>query len=292
MSDKDKPVIDEYSGVETTGHDWDGIQELNNPLPRWWLWSFYVCILWAVAYWIFMPSWPLVQDYTRGFLGYSQRAVVAGELRSLTEARADLGRKLLASEPEKIVQDKGLLEFAYAAGKTAFADNCAGCHGSGAGGAKGYPNLNDDDWLWGGSLNAIETSIRFGIRATHEETHYSEMPAFGVDEMLGKEEISTLVTYLQILSGQQAGKTENLELAKTLFADNCASCHGDDATGDREQGAPNLKDAIWLFGKDKKTIFETVHAGRKGMMPAWDGRLDPVTIRALAVYIHTRGGGE
>ena len=292
MSDKDKPVIDEYSGVETNGNDWDGIQELNNPLPRWWLWSFYACILWAIVYWIFMPSWPLVQDYTRGALGYSQRTVVTNQLAALAEARADLGKKLLANEPEKIVHDKGLLEFAYAAGKTAFADNCAGCHGSGAGGAKGYPNLNDDDWLWGGSLEAIETSIRFGIRATHEETRFSDMPAFGVDELLEKEEISTLVTYLQGLSGQPITEPEVLEAGKLLFADNCASCHGDDAKGNREQGAPNLTDAIWLFGKDKKTIYETVHTGREGMMPAWDGRLDPVTIRALAVFIHTRGGGE
>ncbi|MAU40523.1 MAG: cytochrome-c oxidase, cbb3-type subunit III [Kordiimonas sp.] len=283
------PERDEISGVETTGHEWDGIKELNNPLPRWWLWTLYVTIIWAVIYMIFMPAWPLISDHTKGILGYSQRAAVEEQLDKVRMERAAKGEQLVNASLADIQSNPDLLQFAMAGGKAAFGDNCAGCHGSGAAGAPGYPNLNDDDWIWGGTLEDIHVTLLYGIRAMHDDTRLSDMPAFLKDEILEKEQISTLVTYVQSLSDPSiaapAGGAE-------LYDENCASCHMDDGKGNTELGSPNLTDGIWLYGGDRASIAETISYSRMGVMPNWDGRLDPATIKSLAIYVHSLGGGQ
>lgn len=280
--------IDRLSGVSTTGHEWDGLKELNHPLPKWWLWVWYASIAWALVYYVLYPSWPLVSSYTTGVLGYSQRQAALDSVAAGKAARAELGKALADAPLAKIKSDPKLLEFALANGKAAFGDNCSPCHGTGATGGPGYPSLQDDDWLWGGKLEDIHTTLKVGIRSTHNDTRVSEMPAFGKDGVLKKEEISEVADHVLSLSGKGAASAKG----KQLFADNCASCHGDDGKGNLELGAPNLADAIWLYGGTKEKIVETVTNSRKGVMPTWEGRLDPVTIKSLAVYVHSLGGGK
>ena len=284
-----EPEYDEVTKTYTTGHEWDGIKELNTPLPRWWLWTLYASIVWAIGYWILMPAWPLVSEHTKGMLGYSQRDTVNSELAAAQDSRKIFSEKLLAADLATIENTPDLLEFAMAGGKAAFGDNCAGCHGSGAAGAKGYPNLNDDDWLWGGSLDEIHETISVGIRGVHEDTRLSDMPAFLTDEMLEKDQIKDVATYVMSLSNKTIAAPAG---AFELFQENCAACHGEDARGNKEFGAPNLADGIWLYGADPETLIATISYSRQGVMPTWDGRLDPATIKSLAVYIHTLGGGE
>ncbi len=200
--------------------------------------------------------------------------------------------KLAAASLAEIVADPQLFDFARAQGRAAFADNCAPCHGAGGGGAKGYPNLNDDDWLWGGKLADIEHTIRHGARAGDEKGHQGKMPAFGRDGILKATEISAVADYVRSLSGLPAEQGADLALGKKIFADNCAACHGPEGKGNREVGAPNLTDAIWLYGPAKETIVQGIVNGRGGVMPTWQGRLDEATIKALTVYVHTLGGGE
>lgn len=287
-----KKEVDAISGVETTGHQWDGLKELNNPLPRWWILSFYACCAWAVVYWVLMPSWPLVSDYTRGIRDHSQRAVVADEVAALQAARADKANALVSADLETIENTPELLQFAMANGRVAFGDNCAACHGTGATGFVGYPNLNDDEWIWGGTLDDIAQTIHFGIRSGHDEARVGDMLAFGRDEMLDREQIRDVASYVLSLSGGEGAPGADLEAGKVIFEDNCASCHGDNATGSREFGAPNLTDAIWLYGGSYEKVVETIYNGRGGVMPAWEGRLDEATIKSLAVYVHSLGGGE
>ena len=289
MADKE---IDETSGVETTGHEWDGIKELNNPLPRWWLIVFYVTIIWSVFYWILMPAWPGLTGHTAGLRGHSERANVAAQIAALDEMRSDsMGRLLAASSLQEIEDDAELQQFVMAAGDSLFGDNCATCHGAGGQGFPGYPNLNDDDWLWGGSLDDIKRTIVVGRRSTHPETSFSIMQAYGRDQILSGEEISDLTDYVLQLSGQEHDGAAAARGAQT-YAIQCAACHAADGTGDRLQGAPNLTDAIWLYGGDRATIRESIFNGRAGVMPAWEGRLSEAEIAALAVYVHALGGGE
>ena len=284
--------FDEATGKTTTGHSWDGIKELNTPLPRWWVLTFYACILWSVGYWIVYPAWPLIWTYTKGVSQYSSRADVAVELANLEKIRGakmvTLGEAPLAD----IEKDPGLLALARARGKAVFGDNCAPCHGSGAAGAKGYPNLNDDDWLWGGSLEQIQKTIQFGARSGNSEAHEGAMLAFGRDGTLKKPEIVTVANFVRSLSGLSTAQGYDAAAGQKLFADNCAACHGDAGKGNPEMGAPNLTDNIWLYGSDEATLIETITNGRSGVMPAWVGRLDPATIKALTVYVHSLGGGQ
>lgn len=284
--------FDHATGKTTTGHAWDGIKELNTPLPRWWVYTFYLTIIWAIGYWVVYPSWPLVSGYAAGVLGYSSRADLDQQLGKLDQIR---GAKLAALGDASLAQiekDPALLALARARGKTVFGDNCAPCHGSGATGSKGFPNLNDDDWLWGGKLEAIEQTIKFGARSGHGEAHEGQMLAFGRDGMLKKPEIVTVANYVRSLSGLATAPGYDPAAGRKLFADNCAACHGDAGKGNPEMGAPNLTDAIWLYGSDEATIIETITNGRGGVMPAWIGRLDPATIKALTVYVHSLGGGQ
>jgi len=287
-----KRDIDQVTGVETTGHEWDGIRELNNPLPRWWLWTFYLTIIWSIGYWIVYPSWPLLTNYTQGALGWNSRTAVAEDLAALRAKRAAMESRIAAAPLQEILADQQMLDFARAQGRAAFADNCAPCHGAGGGGAKGYPNLNDDDWLWGGTLDDIVYTIRHGVRSTDEKSRQGSMPAFGRDKLLERPDILAVAEYTRSLSGLPVAAGADLARGKKIFADNCAACHGDAGKGNREIGAPDLTDQIWLYGSGQDVIVEGLINGRGAMMPHWAPRLDDTTIKSLAVYVHTLGGGQ
>ena len=282
--------IDEISGVSTTGHEWDGIRELNNPLPRWWVVTFYVTIVWAIGYTIAYPAWPLLHSATKGVLGYSSRNEVKNEL---TAAEAAKGKYVAAVESKsvsEIAADDTLREFAVAAGGAAFKVNCVQCHGSGAQGSRGFPNLNDDDWLWGGKAEQIQQTITHGIRfASDPDTRLSEMPAFR--DIITADQIAQVSAYVASLSGKVQDASLIAPGAK-VFAENCVSCHGDNAKGNKELGAPDLTDAIWLYGSGETAIAAQVRAPRQGVMPAWGARLGETKVKELAVYVHSLGGGE
>ena len=289
-----KKVTRKPGDVETTGHEWDGIEELNNPLPRWWLWTFYATILWALIYTIFFPAWPLITGATPGVLGFSTRANVATEIARVEKANAPMRDRLVAADLAAIKDDPELLQFATSAGAAVFRTNCSQCHGSGAAGvqATGYPNLLDDDWLWGGAMEDIHTTITHGIRNTTDvDARYSQMPAFGVDGLLEAPQIDAVVQHVLAISGQEHDAARAAEGA-TVFAENCAACHTEAGTGDRTQGAPNLTDAIWLYGGTAADLTYTVTYARFGVMPNWNQRLSEADIRSVALYVHGLGGGE
>lgn len=284
--------LDHATGKTTTGHEWDGIKELNTPLPRWWVITFYLTIVWAVGYWVVYPAWPLLWNHTTGMLNYSSRADVSVELANLEKVRGDKMAVLGAAPLADIAKDPALLALARARGKTVFGDNCAPCHGSGGAGAKGYPNLNDDEWLWGGTLDEIAQTIQFGVRSGHAKAHEGAMLAFGKDGILKKDQIVTVANYVRSLSGLPTAAGYDATAGAKIFAENCASCHGDAGKGNPELGAPNLTDKIWLYGSDEAALVETITNGRAGVMPAWVGRLDPATVKALTVFVHSLGGGK
>jgi cytochrome c oxidase cbb3-type subunit III len=287
MSDK---KIDTETGVETTGHEWDGIRELNNPLPRWWLWTFYATIVWGIGYTIAYPAWPMISGATSGVLGFSTRGEVASDIASHEARNADLVTALNQVDMTSIAAPSDLHRYAVARGGAVFRAQCSQCHGQGAAGSTGYPNLLDNDWLWGGDQEAISHTIRHGVRNESDaDARYSEMPAFG--QMLEPGEIEAVVEHVISLSAE--GYDAALaEAGSQVFADNCAACHGGDGTGNRDIGAPNLADAIWLYGGDRADLTETVKNARFGVMPAWGQRLTEEDVRAVAVYVHSLGGGE
>ena len=289
MADEHKQV-DAITGTATTGHEWDGIRELNTPLPRWWLWTFYASIVWAVGYWIVYPAWPLLTTSTQGITGWHTRSAIVTDLGELKAQRGPMMDKLASASLADIAADPKLTDFARAVGRPAFADNCAPCHGAGGGGAKNYPNLNDDDWLWGGKLDDIAQTIRFGARSTDDKGRQGNMPPFA--SVLKANEISAVADFVRSLSGLSTEKGVDLALGKKVFADNCAVCHGPEGKGNRELGSPNLADKIWFYGPDKETIMLGVRNGRGGVMPAWSTRLPDSTIKALTIYVHSLGGGE
>ena len=287
-----KKEIDEVTGVETTGHEWDGIKELNNPLPRWWLWTMYACIVFAIGYMIAYPAIPLIKGATPGLLGWTARGEVAVDIAKARDAQKVFRDQIAAKSLADIRKDEKLFEFAQAGGKAAFAVNCTPCHGSGAQGGPGYPNLNDDNWLWGGKLETIYTTIKHGIRVeSDEDTKTSEMPAFGADEILEKDQIKQVAAFVGSLSKQEVN-AEDAKKGAAVYEENCASCHGEKGKGDKDVGAPNLSDAIWLYGKTQAEIINQISKPKHGEMPAWAGRLDDVTIKELAIYVHALGGGE
>jgi len=282
--------IDAETGVETTGHEWDGIRELNNPLPRWWLWTLYATIVWAVGYTIAYPAWPMISGATSGMLGYSTRGEVAKDITAHEAQNAELVAALNAVDLTALPASDDLHRYAVARGGSVFAAQCSQCHGQGAAGAKGFPNLLDNDWLWGGDQEAIAYSIRHGIRNdTDWDARYSEMPAYG--DIFEDHEIAAVVEYVLSLSATDVDAAL-VEAGAPLYMDNCAACHGDNAKGNRDLGAPNLADAIWLYGGDRETLTETVTNARFGVMPAWGQRLSEEDVRAVAVYVHSLGGGE
>lgn len=288
MADDKKKEIDKHSGVETTGHEWDGIKELNNPMPRWWLWTFYVCIIWSVGYWFVYPAWPTLSGNTKGAAEWTQYKKLAEEQQEIVVRRGQYLQDFKKASFDEILNNQGLYEFAIAGGKAAFKDNCATCHGSGGAGAAGYPNLNDDDWIWGGSLSEIYKTLEYGIRSGHDEARISEMPAFGELGILDKKQIGDVANYILVM-GKQGKYPDG---ADKIYADNCASCHGVDGKGGREFGAPNLVDSVWLYGGKYEDILTQLHKSKHGKMPSWSNRLDEQTIRQLSIYVHSLGGGE
>lgn len=287
----------EKKEIGTTGHEWDGIEELNNPLPRWWVWIFYATIVWGIWYTIAYPAWPMLKGATEGYLGFSTREQVAADIASVDAANAEITAQLAAADLTTIGDTPELQQFAVNAGRAVFLANCSQCHGSGAAGAKGYPNLLDDDWLWGGTIDEIAYTVTNGIRNEHSpDARWMEMPAFG--EMLASEDIDAVVQHLLAISGQEHDAAL-ASVGETVFLDNCAACHGDSGEGIRDMGAPRLNDAIWLYGGDAATLTETVTNSRFGVMPAWGDAyrgaaigLTQAEINAVAVYVHQLGGGE
>ncbi|MEM7544073.1 MAG: cytochrome-c oxidase, cbb3-type subunit III [Pseudomonadota bacterium] len=287
MSEQDR---DEATGTKTTGHEWDGITELDTPMPRWWLWTMYATIVWGLGYAIAYPAWPLISGATPGVLGYSSRGAVAEEIDRFEAMNAPLDQAIVAAELTAIEDDPDLRNYAVNGGAAVFRTYCSQCHGSGAAGAVGYPNLLDDDWLWGGDVEAIHATIAHGIRnEVDDDARYSEMPAF--DDLLEDEEITSVVNYVLSLSGGE----HDAALAapgEELYLDNCAACHGDAGEGMVDVGAPNLSDAIWLYGGDPETVEESIRYSRYGVMPPWSDRLTEAEIRQVSVYVHGLGGGE
>jgi cytochrome c oxidase cbb3-type subunit 3 len=292
MSQEPNNSQPDAGGPGTTGHEWDGIQELNNPLPRWWLWIFYACIAFALVWMVLYPSWPTPGGATTGMLGYSSRADVERQMRELEAVRAAPLKGLEQMALADIPKNPQVFQAAVEGGRSAFKVHCIQCHGTGAAGGKGYPNLNDDDWLWGGSMEEIHTTLVNGIRYhANENSRQSQMPAFGRDGLLTKAEIADVVEHVRAISRQE----HNAAMAArggAIFAQQCASCHGEQGQGLKAFGSPNLSDAIWLYGGDRATLTQTITNARAGVMPAWNERLSEATIRKLTAYVHSLGGGE
>ena len=291
MTDHPTPPPRQEGDPDTTGHVWDGIEEFDNPMPRWWLWLFYLTIIWGVAYTIAYPAWPLVSSATSGLLGYSTRGEAVEEIAAVEARNEGINMQLASVELTEIASNPELNSYATSAGAAVYRTWCTQCHGSGAAGAVGYPNLLDDDWLWGGDIESIHTTITHGIRNEEDDdARYSEMPAFG--DILEPEEVTSVVNYVMSISGGAPVDPAQVAAGSEVYLDNCSACHGEEALGDVEQGAPNLADAIWLYGGDYDTLIETVTYSRRGVMPPWNQRLSEAEIRAVAVYVHQLGGGE
>ena len=287
MSEKNR--IDEPTGTEFVGHEWDGIEELNTPLPRWWLWTFYATIAWSVVYVILYPAWPMVEKASDGVLGWSSRGALAEEMSAADLARQGTFERIAATDITKLPADPDLMGQAIAGGAAAFKQHCVQCHGAGAAGYEryGYPNLNDDDWIWGGELSEIEYTLTHGIRwEGSNQTRQAYMPPF--DGVFQRDQIDGLVSHVLSLSGEAQGNATGAQ----LYAQNCAACHQPGGEGDPQQGAPTLNDAIWLYGGEPANIRAQILNPRHGVMPGWSDKLDPVTIKMLAAYVHSRGGGE
>lgn len=286
------PKIDDATGVETVGHEWDGIEELNNPLPRWWLWTFYACIIFSIGYCVAYPAWPLIDKATAGTLGWSSRGDLESEMKAETARKAGLMAELGNASIEQIATDPRLRRAAIDGGRAAFKVNCIQCHGNGAAGSAGYPNLNDDDWLWGGDVATVHQTLVNGIRQPGDDaTRMSQMPAFGRDGILNAAQVQDVVSHVRVLAGEEKPSASARRGAQ-LYTDNCVVCHGAAGEGNRTVGAPRLNDAIWLYGGSRAAITQTVTNARYGVMPSWGNRLDPVTVKMLATYVHSLGGGE
>jgi len=282
--------VDTITGIETTGHEWDGIKELNTPLPKWWLYVFYACIVWAMVYSVAFPSWPWLSGYTQGLLGYSSREELNERMAALETSRAVWADRIAAASLQEINDNPDLLQIATAGGKVIFANNCAPCHGTGATGRPGgFPALVDDDWIWGGTLDDIHTTIVHGIRnAQDPDARISQMPAFGADGTLTAAQINAVADHVLAISGQGPDNAEGA----TIFADNCAACHGDLGRGDPALGAPDLTDQIWLYGGSKQALVSQITRPKQGVMPSWNTRLSDVEIKQATVYVHSLGGGQ
>ncbi|MEL7446688.1 MAG: cytochrome-c oxidase, cbb3-type subunit III [Pseudomonadota bacterium] len=281
--------IDQPTGTEFVGHEWDGIEELNTPLPRWWLWTFYATVAWSLVYVVLYPAWPLVTQATEGTLGWSSRGDLAQEIANAEAGKAEMLAQIENTPIAELPDNAALMQQAVNGGAAAFKVNCVQCHGAGAAGFEeyGYPNLNDDDWLWGGNLEEIEYTLVHGIRWDgSRETRLSYMPAF--DGMFEDEQLSALVQHVMSLSGN----AEPNATGAAVYAQNCAACHQPAGQGDPIQGAPALNDAIWLYGGDEAKIRRQILAPQHGVMPGWSDKLDSATIKMLAAYVHSRGGGE
>ena len=283
---------DSVTGTMTTGHEWDGIKELNTPLPKWWLYTFYATIVFGVVYTVLYPAWPTLSAHTRGALGWTQRQELADKLDQEQQRLAPVMAKIQETDIAAIRENPELMGYVMAAGRVAFADNCAGCHGAGgAGAAGGFPSLADDDWIWGGTPDQILQTVAYGVRNANENSRVNDMPRFGADQLLEKAQIDDVAEYVLSLSGT-AGDAAAAERGASVYAENCASCHGEKGEGIVDLGGPRLNDGIWLYGGDKASVVHSITYARRGNMPAWSERLDPATVKVLAAYVHALGGGQ
>jgi cytochrome c oxidase cbb3-type subunit 3 len=282
---------DVISGTDTTGHEWDGIKELNTPLPKWWLYTFYASILFALVYVVLYPAIPGFNGHTAGMLGWSKRAELDGQIAAARARQADFVQRINAATFAVIRSDNDLLNFALTGGRAAFADNCAPCHAAAGAGRPGFPNLADDKWLWGGKIEQIYTTIQHGARNEDADAHVSTMPSFGADQLLKPAEINDVAEFVLSLTARSTDAAAARRGAG-IFAQQCASCHGETGKGNAEVGAPNLTDGIWLYGGKKFDIVAQITKPKLGVMPAWGARLDPATLKMLAVYVHSLGGGQ
>ena len=282
---------DEITGTDTTGHEWDGIKELNTPLPKWWVWTFYATIAWALVYFVLYPAIPTVSGHSTGMLGYWSRAEMSASLEQGRAQRAPFVSRIEAAPLDAIRRDPELLAFALAGGRVVFAENCVPCHGAGGAGARGFPNLADDVWLWGGALADIHKTISFGVRNADDRARMSQMPRFGADALLTREQIADAAEFVLSLSGRGENPAR-VARGAAVYAESCAACHGERGGGNQELGAPRLDSAVWLYGGDRASIVESISRSRAGSMPAWADRLDPATVKMLAVYVHALGGGR
>ena len=284
------PSNQDNNKPKTTGHIWDGIEEYNTPAPRWWLIVWVICIIWSIIYWFFYPTWPIPGGNNKGLSGWTSKSQLKNDQKEIEKRKDIYLQRFNKANFDEIKQNKELMAFAMEGGKSAFQNNCAACHGTGAAGGNGFPNLNDDDWLWGGKIEDIYTTLLYGIRSGHNQARTSIMPSFGLDKILTKDEIEQVADYVLSLSKKE--DQAKFFVGQEIFKNNCAACHGDNGKGDREFGAPNLSDKIWLYGGTKQDIIYSITYSRAGVMPYWAGRLDNSTIKELAIYIHSLGGGE
>ncbi len=248
---------DPHTGYMTTGHEWNGIKELNTPVPRPVYFFLIVTALFSVVYWVLMPAWPLGVTYTKGLLGIDQRTTVSESLAQAARERAAWSKRIEAESFKDIQADPRLMENVRQTGRTLFGDNCAPCHGSAAQGGKGFPNLTTASWLWGGDPESIAETIRVGINSAHPQSRTSQMMAFGRDQMLKKGEVDDVVAYVRSLSDPAVAKdvpAAKIEAGKAVFAANCVTCHGDNAKGNADLGAPDLTDRFWIYGGDAESI--------------------------------------
>lgn len=283
---------DPVTGRETTGHEWNGIKELDTPVPRGVLIFLIVTHIWAIAWWFLAPTWPLGTTYTRGLLGIDQRTTVEAQVIEGQQQRASWTTRLEKEPYEAILADEGLMQTVRDTGRQLFGDNCAACHGRDGKGGANYPDLTDDDWLWGGTPEQIEQTMRVGINTAHPDSRIGQMPAFGKDQMLESDQVRNVAAYVYSLTNSGYSTEQNvdrIEAGREVFVTNCVACHGENGEGNREVGAPNLTDAYWVYGGAMDTIIASVHGGRQGHMPTWDERMTTAEIRTLAVYVHDMG---
>lgn len=290
MSEND---TDPVTGQPTTGHIWNGIKELDTPVPKGVLMFLVFTHVFALIWWVLMPAWPLGWTYTKGILGASQHGSVEQAILDNQTQRASWTTQIDALSYDEIQANEALMRIVGETGHRLFGDNCAACHGQNAKGGVNFPDLTDNDWLWAsGEPETIAETMRVGINSQHSESRFSQMPAFGRDQLLTSAEVRTVAAYVYSLSHPESSKPENseqIDAGYELYLTNCSSCHGETGVGDREIGAPNLTDAKWLYGGDLATIVATIHGGRQGHMPTWDERLSGTDIKMLALYVRSLG---
>ena len=258
---------EQQSTEKTTGHVYDGIEELDNPLPAWWFYMFVITIVWGIGYLIVYPG---MGNYA-GAIGWTQVGQYDKEVAAAEEKYREMRDRYLALPVEEIAVDPAVRKM----GMRLFANNCAQCHGADAGGAYGFPNLRDDDWLYGGDAATIKATLVNGRQAV--------MPAWG--SVIGDEGIADVTQYVLSLNGRDVDPAR-AEAGKTVFQTYCVACHGADGTGNPALGAPNLTNGVWLYGGSAEQISQTLHAGRNGMMPAFKDTLSEDKIHILTAYVY------
>jgi cytochrome c oxidase cbb3-type subunit 3 len=285
-----KTEKDQLTGQETTGHEWDGIKELNTPLPKWWLYVFYATIIFSVIYMVLYPAIPTLSGYTQGILDWDRRSELRQTMQEARAEQAQYYERIAAADLETIASDNELLNFSMAGGQATFADNCAPCHGQGGAGLPGgYPTLADDAWIWGGSLEQIQHTIAYGVRNDHDQARQSMMPTYG--QILDQTEIRQVASYVKSLSAEVEDQAA-VEAGQGIYNQQCVACHGPNAQGNTQLGAPNLADQIWLYGGELEEIVSQITNPQHGNMPAWGERLEPEMVKMLSVYVHALGGGQ